>query len=264
MKSITAHVLVKNEENFVWFAVMSIINDVDKIIVFDTGSQDKTVEIIKAIKNPKITFAEKGPVDLKKYISLRQELVDKTTTDWFLQLDGDEVWPKDSIESLIRMIQKAQDNIVGIVNRTRNCVGDIYHYLPEETGEYELLGRKGHLNIRAIKKTADLKVQLAPPFNAYTETYLNVNGSIPKQDKSLLFLDKYVWHLTHLKRSRFDDHGKRKWEIGIPFPKDTLYPEVFSLKHPPNVSDPWQKIDVANRIWALIQTPLKKLKRRLV
>ena len=45
--SITAHCLVKNEENFVGFAIKSVINFVDKVIVFDTGSTDKTVGLIK-------------------------------------------------------------------------------------------------------------------------------------------------------------------------------------------------------------------------
>lgn len=263
MKKITAHVLIKNEENFIWFAIMSVIDYVDKILIFDTGSKDNTLEIIKTIESPKIVLEEKGSVDLNRYITLRQELVDKTDTDWFLQLDGDEVWPKDSIESLVKMIQEAQDNIVAIVNRTRNCVGDIYHYLPEGTGEYELLGRRGHLNIRALKKTTDLKVELAPPFNAYTETYINSEVPIPKQDSNLLFLDKYLWHLTHLKRSRFDDHGKRKWELGSAVAQDIKFPEVFSLKRPGIVSDPRIKMSNTDFFKSWVQTPLRRLKRRI-
>ncbi len=263
MKSLTAHVLIKNEENFVWFSIMSVINFVDRILIFDTGSEDKTIRIIKTIESPKIVFEEKGMVDLKRYISLRQELVDKTTTDWFLQLDGDEVWPEDSIKSLVGMIEEAPANTVGIVNRTRNCVGDIYHYLPEEAGDYELLGRRGHLNIRALKKTSDLKIELAPPFNAYTETYINNHGPIPRQDQNLVFLDKYLWHLTHLRRSRFDDHGKGKLELGIPVPKEMKFPEVFYGKRPEIIPDPWEKVTVINRLISAVLTPIKKVKRKL-
>jgi len=263
MGQINAHILVKNEENFIWFAIRSVIDYVDQMLIYDTGSQDKTVEIIKTIISPKINFEEKGPVNLEQYIRLRQELIDRTKTDWFLQLDGDEVWPEDSIKSLIRLINKASDNVVGIVNRTRNCVGDIYHFLPEEAGDYQLLGRKGHLNIRAVRKTADLKVKLAPPFNTYTETYINAKGPIPEQDGNLLFLDKYLWHMTHLCRSRFDDHGKGKLELGIPFPPQTQYPEVFNLQRPMMVADPWIEIKACDWVKSVLQTPLKKLKRKL-
>ena len=45
-----AHTLVKNEERYIWYAVMSVIDWVDKILIWDTGSTDKTVEIIKEIE----------------------------------------------------------------------------------------------------------------------------------------------------------------------------------------------------------------------
>jgi glycosyltransferase involved in cell wall biosynthesis len=264
MVKITGHVLVKNEENFVWFAIQSVIDKVEQLIVFDTGSTDATVEIIKTIKSPKIIFEEKGPVDFNRYIVLRRELVERTKTDWFLQVDGDEVWPDESIKALANLIESAPPETYAIVNRTRNCVGDIYHYLPEETGQYELLGRKGHLNIRAVKKTSDLKVELAPPFNTYTETYINKYGSIPTQDKNLLFLDKYLWHFTHLHRSTVDDHGKARYDLGIAFPPQTEYPEVFYKERPSIVPDPWVKAKMIDWLKAAIQTPIKRVKRRLI
>ena len=52
--SIWAHTLVKNEERFVWFAINSVIDYVDEMRVWDNGSSDSTVKIIKSIKNSKI------------------------------------------------------------------------------------------------------------------------------------------------------------------------------------------------------------------
>jgi hypothetical protein len=46
---ITAHTLVKNEARFVWYSVMSVIEHVDKILLWDTGSTDGTKEILKKI-----------------------------------------------------------------------------------------------------------------------------------------------------------------------------------------------------------------------
>ena len=46
---IWAHTLVMNEDRFIWYAVMSVIDYVDKILIFDTGSTDGTVRIIKGI-----------------------------------------------------------------------------------------------------------------------------------------------------------------------------------------------------------------------
>ena len=53
---ITAHMIVKNEENFVWYAVNSVVNFVDGMMIWDQGSTDRTVEIVKTINNPKITL----------------------------------------------------------------------------------------------------------------------------------------------------------------------------------------------------------------
>ena len=50
--------LVKNEERFLWYAINSILPFVDKIMIWDTGSTDKTVEILKLITSPKISFKE--------------------------------------------------------------------------------------------------------------------------------------------------------------------------------------------------------------
>ena len=49
MSAITAHCLVKNEENFVGYAIKSVVDFVDKVIVFDTGSTDKTIETVQSL-----------------------------------------------------------------------------------------------------------------------------------------------------------------------------------------------------------------------
>src|SRR3989338_6982361 len=54
MKSnLTIHCVVKNEERWILYALKSILDIADEILIFDTGSTDKTVEIIKTIKTKK-------------------------------------------------------------------------------------------------------------------------------------------------------------------------------------------------------------------
>lgn len=253
--SITAHAILKNEENFIWFAINSVLSYVDRIIIFDTGSTDKTVEIIKSIKNPKIKFEEKGEVTPQELVNLRNEQIEKTKTDWFMLLDGDEVWPEESIKKLINapVLDK-----IAVVVRSRNCVGDIFHFQKESKGEYRLLGMKGHFNIRLYKKTPDFRWVGNYPLEAYSDK----NGPINNQDEKLQFVDTYYWHLTHLKRSSVDDKKKRKLELGIKADK-TEVPEIFFAQRPEIVPDPFLKPSIKEKLLATILTPIKDIKYRI-
>jgi len=123
---ITVHCLVKNEENFIWYAISSVLPYVEKILVWDTGSNDKTVEIVKTIKSPKVEFEEKGKVDARGFAKLRQEMIDKTETDWIMVLDGDEIWWGDTIKSLKLKMKNSDFGLV--VSPCYMAVGDIFHY----------------------------------------------------------------------------------------------------------------------------------------
>ena len=194
---LTTHTIVKNEERFIKPAILSVIDLVDTMLVWDTGSTDKTVSIIKSIKSKKIKFKQCGRVNRQQLINLRNQQIKKTRSPWFIILDGDEVWPKKNLRKLITAISQAKPSTLALVNKTRNCVKDIYHYLPESKGDYQIGPWRGHLNIRAIKNSLDLKVTGLYPLEAYT-----INN-LPMQDqpKRLEFVDTWYLHLTHLKRT---------------------------------------------------------------
>src|SRR3989344_4882806 len=163
---ITAHCLVRNEENFIWFAINSVIDNVEKVIVWDTGSTDGTVEIIKTIKSPKIEFEEKGKSAAKTLVQHRQEMIDKTDTDWIMILDGDEVWWDEAMQNTKYQILNTKYDLV--VSPCYMAVGDIFHYQEEAAGRYQIHDRSGHLNIRFIRNFPGLKVTGVYPNEAFT------------------------------------------------------------------------------------------------
>src|SRR3989344_2132466 len=251
---IWVNTIVHNEENFIWFAIMSVIDFVDKVLVWDTGSTDKTVEIIKEIikiKGDKIEFTK-----------MRQNMLEESRCDWTLILDGDEIWWKESIYKLIKKIRTEGKDIEGIVVPVIVSVGDIYHTQEQEAGRYEILGRKGHFNLRAInKKIPGLHVD--QPYGK--ESFFDEN-KLPIQERpKIIYLDSPYLHVTHLKRSNskriFD---KYKLEVGNPLVLDFQYPEVLYQKYPQIVSSPWLKMSGLRLIKAKFLTPLRKLKRRLL
>jgi glycosyltransferase involved in cell wall biosynthesis len=271
---ITAHTLVKNEARFVWYSVMSVIEHVDKILLWDTGSTDGTKEILK-----KISKLEPRKVDLKllngvtpdEFTNVRQKMLDETKTDWFIVVDGDEIWWEESIRKVTETIRKKGDHLESIVVPTINLVGDIYHYQEEKAGQYRLAGRRGHLSLRLVNRNI-YGLASAKPHGTWG--WVDDKGKMiqDRDKKKILYVDAPFLHATFLKRAgkREEDlkvpkrAKKLKHEIGISFPKDFYYPEVFFRQRPNMVPDPWETMDLSFKLRAAIETPLRKLKRRIL
>lgn len=77
--------MVKDEERFLEGALLSAKNWVDEMVVVDTGSTDRTVEIAKDC-GAKVSFFE-WPNDFSK---ARNETIKRSSGDWVAILDADE------------------------------------------------------------------------------------------------------------------------------------------------------------------------------
>ena len=200
--SITAHCLVKNEENFIYYAIKSVITFVDHIIVFDTGSTDKTVAIIQNLAKEypnKIIFEEKGLCDQARHTQLRQEMVDRTKTDWFMILDGDEVWTERVLGEAKKMIA-ANATVECLVAPFYLCVGDIFHTYYRK-GRIKILGKTDFHYPRFVKILPGLHWQ--GDYNK--DTLLDKNNEEFCKVANSRFLSNKYWHVTHLRKSSKDD-----------------------------------------------------------
>ena len=272
-KTIWGNTLVKNEDRYIWFAVESVIGYLDKLLIWDTGSSDKTVEIIKDLikKYPdKIIFREYGEVDRQTFTKARQKMLEVTDSDWVFILDGDEVWWEASIKKVREVIEEKGDSLDLLVNPTINPIGDVYHYQESQAGQYQIAGKKGHFNIRVVnRRIPGLHFDLP-----YGQEGLFDDNNKPIQERDvnrILFLDAPYFHLTHLQRSTnnqndqvLDRASKKKFELGISFPKGFKFPEVLYFDRPSIVLSPWQKASFRYKVRATLQTPFKKVKRRIL
>jgi len=252
----TAQMVVKNEERFIWFAIKSVLPYVAKFLITDTGSTDNTLKIIKSIKSKKINLVQDKKTSIVK---IRQEQLRKTKASWFLLVDGDEIWPKDQLKKLLHLTKVLPKDKIAVVNETRNCAGDTWHYLPQSAGAYQFFGQKGHFNIR-LMRTLPYKIVGSYPW----EKYRLESKSINKLTNRLAFSDAWYLHVTHLKRSFWEKgvKGRRKKIIdkGILMRKKEL-PEVFFKKYPEIVPNPLVKRSLLYQLKASFVTPLKKLRR---
>jgi glycosyltransferase involved in cell wall biosynthesis len=271
---IWAHVLVKNEEKFIWYAIMSVIDQVERVLVWDTGSTDRTLEIIEKIKRKyprKIIFKEVGEVTPEEFALVRQEMLDKTEADWFLVVDGDEIWGDESLRKVINLIQKNGKKIESIVVPNINLVGDIYHYQEQSAGKYKLAGKEGNFALRAINMTIP-GLKSDKPHGTWG--WVDDKGRMiqDRDPKKIIFIDAPYIHTTFLHRAgdRAGDlkvpkrKKKYKYELGTPFPLDFYYPEAFFRSRPKIIPSIWEKRNVFYFIKAFIQTPLRKIKRKLI
>lgn len=260
MKKIWVHTIINNEENFIWFALMSVIDYVDKILIWDTGSTDKTKEIVRGIGGEKIELKEVGELGEDEFTKARQAMLEQSDCDWILILDGDEVWWKDSIKKVVEEINANGDKLDGIAVPMVVPVGDIYHFQSEEAGKYTIKGKTGHISLKAINRRID-GLHADMPYGK--EGYYDGSNILIQERENIHFLEAPFLHLTHLKRSsKIRKYDKYKVETGEPFAKDFKYPESLYKGRPEIVPDPWQKMSGRVKLAAKIITPVKQIKRK--
>lgn len=269
---IYAHTLFRNEEKWLWYSVTSVINHVDKLLLWDTGSTDNSFEIAKKLKliyKDKIDLRQYGKVTSKTFYKARQAMLDETDADWFIVVDADEIWWNKSIESVVSSINKFDKTIESIVVPTVNLIGDMYHYQGSDSGNYKFGDLVGHYNLRAVNRSID---GLCSSGVHGTWGWADNTGKQIQDRNTYQFLDAPYLHATFMPRgeNREDDaivpkrYKKLKYEIGNSFPLDYYYPESFFGEKPESISSPWKVMSMPYKLRAMVETPLKKIKRKVL
>lgn len=99
MQTISLCMITKNEEKNIKSCLESVANIVDEIIIVDTGSTDKTIDIAKSYGAKVFSYKWNNDFSEARNISL-----EKATKDWIIVLDGDEVLPKEDGKKLKNII----------------------------------------------------------------------------------------------------------------------------------------------------------------
>ncbi|MBI1932595.1 MAG: glycosyltransferase family 2 protein [Ignavibacteriales bacterium] len=100
MPKLTLSMIVKNEEKYLRECLESVKDTVDEIVIVDTGSEDKTVEIAKSY-NARI-FHFKW---INDFSAARNFALSNSTGNWILYLDADERLSSKSVKKLKNLVE---------------------------------------------------------------------------------------------------------------------------------------------------------------
>lgn len=114
LPTITVAIMVKNQEKRILSTINSAFNIADNIYIMDTGSTDKTIDIIRDIDNPKISLVESSWVE--DYSFMRNKMIEGIKSPWIFILDSDEIISS-SVESYkLKLLLSFLDVIFPISN----------------------------------------------------------------------------------------------------------------------------------------------------
>lgn len=111
MTGTTGYILTRNEEDWVEAALESL-QWCDEIIVLDSQSTDRTVEIAEKHADKVLNYPPEAEFD-----RLRKEAIEHATHDWIIEIDADERLSKSAQETLQETIDAGEADVLKIARR---------------------------------------------------------------------------------------------------------------------------------------------------
>lgn len=211
----TPCLMIKNEEYWIYYVLRDLMAVFPKLILLDTGSTDKTVEVVEEAAKIHncctILLIEEHYTNPFHIGEGRNKLRNLCETHWMFLVDGDEIWREDKLQKLLQ--QEIPDNTEVIMTGAKN-IEDV----------------EGKLQLRE-HDTANMDRLFAPsihwnrtdyPFESY-----GLNGTFPMEKVHYAPADQvYEWHVRHTLRSSLNGHAFFREEKKGYFPYNGPYGDL--------------------------------------
>lgn len=216
MTNLGVYVITKNEERLIKSCLSPLTSKFDNVELIDIGSKDDTIDIVKDLNVP-LHQKECTPeqyADLKNYYSSLHE--------WTFFVDGDEIYPEENLDNIIRLIQKDEYTAI-----------HIGWWYVREKGKKKYMADRPLNNGHKIFKGNKFKIAGVWPYETMPPRKKRFDSGKSRKGDNL---GTWCWHGKLLTRSRFDDkarirkrndyistdlevfHGKINWEEISEFP----------------------------------------------
>ena len=171
------YLIVKNEEKNIKSCLINLLSICDEILVVDTGSTDKTVDIIKNFKNVKLDYFEW----VNDFSKARNYAMSKMVSDYIFSIDADELLSNNLIHRL-----KA------LKNANFNGFSSINMYI-------ELDGNRMYLGGRQIVKNS---VENLWKYSVHEKLYYDESNDLT------LSPYEYIIHRPHESKSHYNKYAE--------------------------------------------------------
>ncbi|WP_308345873.1 tetratricopeptide repeat-containing glycosyltransferase family 2 protein [Priestia aryabhattai] len=180
--SISLCMIVKNEEAVIERCLTSVRPVVDEIIIVDTGSADRTKEIISTFTNCIYDFKW-----IDDFSAARNFAFSKATKDYILWLDADDIITEENITKFLTLKQALTHDV--------DAVSMAYHLTFDPNGNPSFSSRRNRL----VKREKPFK------WHGFVHEYLEVGGNILHSDIAI----------THQKEKIHSDRNLRIYEKAL-------------------------------------------------
>ena len=212
--------MVKNEQKYLPYCLASIYKYCDEIIIVDTGSTDRTIEIAEAFGAYVIQAPWKNDFSL-----IRNIAQSSAKSDWIIWLDGDEVLSEHGAKKIKQQLVCDSSADFFLLARV-NFWKDLKHAFAYPDSQYKLY--RNNINLQW--------------FNKIHEKIFDENNA--QHRKRLKHSDVHVFHYAYVKTP---EEIKKKMQLYIHVENPDMDPrkiEKCSTEHsffydnnPPEVSD---------------------------
>lgn len=203
-KSVVPCVLVKNDEYWLPYVLESVAGIFPKMVIYDVGSEDGTKDILrwyidKEYENTEfiVRFLPDCPPTVQG--TFRNAMIAETQADWYLILDGDEIYSQDDALMLntlpLRMMSQSyrlnRNKIYGVFNRVE---------MSEDLKKRYERERSHH---RVYHRTA-----------IWRGKHPGENPVIVQDEKTEVYMSSAikVWHMHNCSRSSLDNEVPKRLE----------------------------------------------------